>query len=229
VRNRTLSSSGRYTATTSFTDDVERGVPTVGGLRAEGTITFSVRVPGVQASATGDGRAAGSVRVRTVYTDPKSGEELARCDTGRIRWMARSPGGTAGAGTARVAGGVLRGTTAQGEPFLMRTAENGRSARRAGLTVRVGCVSAVGLPLDIVAHRVRIRRGRFGAQDDFRRTFTYPDGTEVVERYSWTLRGRFGAHGARGSFRIRGVLRRRSDGERIGSCSTGPVAWRAVP
>lgn len=235
VRDQALSSGGRYSATNSFSDDIERGVPDVGGLRAEGTIAFSVRVHRATGAGAGrDGRASGFVRVRTKYVDPDSGEELARCDTGRIRWVARRPGERAGAGAAPgssvlARGGALRGTTGQGEPFLMRTAADGRSVRRAGLTVRVGCVSAVGLALDVVAHQVPIRRGRFGARDTFRRTFTYPDGREVVERYAWRLRGRFGQRGARGTFRMRGVVTRVSDGRRISSCSMDPVRWRAVP
>jgi hypothetical protein len=96
------------------------------------------------------------------------------------------------------------------------------------MTVRVGCPSGIGLPLDVVAHRLRVRRGRFGATDDFRREFTYPDGTPVVERYTWELRGRFGRRGARGSFALHGTMHRRSDGEQIGSCDTGAVAWKAA-
>ncbi len=233
VRDQAVSSRGRYSATTAFSDDIERGVPDVGGLPAEGPIVFSARLHEAAGGSAGarDGRASGFIRVRTTYVDPGSGEELARCDTGRIRWVARRPGLQAGAGTVPglARGRALRGTTGQGEPFLMRTAAGGGSVRRAGLTVRVGCVSAVGLSLDVVAHRVRIRRGRFGARDTFRRTFTYPDGREVVERYAWRLRGRFGERGARGTFRMRGVVTRVADGRRIGSCSTGSVAWRAVP
>jgi hypothetical protein len=44
VRNVRLSDDGRYSATTTFRDELEPGVPAVGGLRAEGTIDFSTRV-----------------------------------------------------------------------------------------------------------------------------------------------------------------------------------------
>jgi len=215
-----LSGSGAYSATTSFSDELEPGVPAVGGLRAEGTITFSVSVlPG--------GLARGLVRVRTTYTDPATGAELSRCDTGAIGWAARRPGPAAGAGRAAPRTGTQRGTTEQDEPFLMRVTRRGGLVRRAGMTVRIGCPSGIGLALDVVAHRVRVRHGRFGATDDFERLFTYPDGTEVVERYSWKLRGRFGRRGARGSFEMHGVVRRRSNGEQVGSCDTGTVGWRS--
>ena len=221
VRNERLSPSGRYAATTSFEDELEPGVPTVGGLHAEGTTAFSIRV-------LAGGRAAGAVRVRSVYSDPRTGEEVARCDTGRIAWVARRPLPDAGEGRVSLQPGSHRGTTDQDQPVLMRVDRDGRRVRRAGLTVRVGCPSGIGLPLDVVAHKARVRRGRFGASGGFERPFTYPDGTRVVEHYSWAMRGRFGARGARGTFELRGVVRRREDGREIGSCTTGTVGWRAV-
>jgi hypothetical protein len=221
VRAARLSDDGRYSATTSFTDELEPGVPTVGGLRAEGTIDFSLQV-------LAGGRAHGFVRVRTIYGDPASGAEVSRCDTGRIPWSLRRPAPDSGSGRAAPKPRTYRGTTEQGEPFIMRVTRRGRLVHRAGMTVRVGCPSGIGLPLDVVAHRVRVRRGRFGATDEFERPYTYPDGTEVVERYTWRLRGRFGRTGARGSFRLHGDVLRRGDRERIGSCDTGAIAWRAA-
>ena len=222
VRDEQLSADGRYAGTSTFEDDVDPGIPTVGGLHAEGTIRLSVRV-------LAGGRAAGAIRVLTRYTDPRTGAEVARCDTGRIGWVARRPFPDAGVGRVRLQPGTHRGTTHQGQPFVARVAKGGRLIRRAGLTARIGCPSGIGLALDVVAHRIRVtNRGRFGAGDDFERPFTYPDGTRVVERYTWAMRGRFGARGAHGTFRMRGVVRREGDGERIGSCSTGQIGWRAL-
>jgi hypothetical protein len=220
VRNGRLSDTGRYSATTSFSDQMEPGVAIVGGLKAEGTIAVTARV-------LAGGVARGVVRVRTVYTDPASGAERSRCDTGRIPWEARRPSPDAGAGDPVRQPGTFRGTTDQDEPFLMKVAPDGRLVRRAGMTVRVGCPSGIGLPLDVVAHRLRVRRGRFGARDEFQRAFTYPDGRQVVERYTFQLRGRFGRRGARGTFELGGTVHRRRDGEQIGSCDTGAIAWRA--
>jgi hypothetical protein len=220
IRGARLTDDGRYRATSDFSDQLEPGVPDVGGLRSEGTIAFSVRVlPG--------GAASGVIRVRSTYTDPNTGQEVSRCDSGRIPWAARRPSPQAGTGSPTPTAGTQRGTTTQGEPFLMRTTRKGRLVQRAGLTVRMGCPSGIGLALDVVAHQVKVRRGRFGAADDFRRPYTYPDGERVVEQYSWELRGRFGRRGARGTFEMHGVVRRQSDGERIGSCDTGRIAWRA--
>ena len=216
-----LSPDGRYAEASSFDDELEPGVPAVGGLHAEGTIRFSITVGA-------GGRARGAIRVLTTYTDPLTGAEIARCDTGRIGWAARRPFPDTGEGRITLQPGTHRGTTDQGQPFLARVTNRGRLVRRAGLTVRVGCPSGVGLPLDVVAHRIRVRRGRFGAGDDFKRPFTYPDGTRVVEHYSWAMRGRFGSRGVHGTFQMRGVVRREADGERIGSCATGRVSWRAL-
>jgi hypothetical protein len=220
VPNARLSERGRYSATRPFSDDVEPGVPGVGGLRTEGTIAFSAEV-------LRGGLARGTVRVRTTYSDPATGAELSRCDTGLIRWVARRPPPDAGVGRPAPRAGTQRGTTEQEEPFLMRVTRGGRLVRRAGLTVRVDCPSAIGLPLDVVAHRMRLRRGRFGATDEFQRSFTSSDGTQMVERYSWKLRGRFGRAGAHGSFELHGVARRRGDGERVSSCDTGTIEWRS--
>jgi hypothetical protein len=42
------------------------------------------------------------------------------------------------------------------------------------------------------------------------------------------MRGRFGRRGSRGTFELTGVVRRRDDGKRVGSCATGEIAWRAA-
>ena len=217
-----LSAGGRYSALFSFSEEADPGIPAIGGLRAVGFVNFSVQV-------MRGGVTRGLARVRTTYSDPATGAEVSRCDTGRIAWSARRPPRNAGEGRPAPRAGIQRGVTDRGEPFLMRVARKGRGVRRAGVTVRVECPSATGLPLDVVAHGVRVRRGRFGAADEFRRDFTQADGTQLVERYSWELRGRFGRTGARGSFSLKGVVSRRSDGARVDSCDTGTIAWRSVP
>jgi hypothetical protein len=220
VKDVRLDDAGRYRATTNFSDRVDPGVPLTGGMLADGTISFSVRV-------TAGGPARGTVRVRTNYSPNVDGPVVSRCDTGPIPWIARRPAADAGRGHSTLQPGTHRGTTDQDEPFLMRVTDHGRLVRRAGLTVRVDCRSAIGLPLDVVAQRVRVRRGSFGAAGGFSRPYTDPNGRRVVERYRWELRGRFGTRGARGTFELTGVVRRRSDGRRVGSCATGEIAWRA--
>jgi hypothetical protein len=220
VRGVTLDGDGRYTRATSFTDRVDPGVPLTGGLYARGMISVAARVGA-------NGLARGTVRVRTIYSRRADGPAVSRCDTGSILWTARRPAADAGTGRVRLQPGVHRGTTAQDEPFLMRVTGGGGLVRRAGLAVLVGCRSAVGLPFDVVARNMRVRHGAFGAAGHFARPFTDPHGRRVIERYGWVLRGRFGSRGARGTFELDGVVRRRGDGKRLGSCGTGEIAWRA--
>ncbi len=221
VRDVRLDSAGRYGATSTFTDRTDPGVPLTGGMFAEGTIAFSARV-------LAGGLARGTARVRTSYSRTEGGPVVSRCDTGPIAWSARRPPGDAGTGRSTLQPGTQRGTTEQDEPFLMRVTDRGRLVRRAGVTVRVDCPSAIGLPLDVVALRVRVRRGKFGASGHFTRPYTEPDGRGVVERYRWEMHGRFGRRGARGTFELTGVVRRSSDGERVDSCASGEIAWRAA-
>jgi|SRR5215211_1278369 len=216
-----LSARGAYRASASFSDQVAPGVPEIGGLHTDGTIDFSARVQS-------GGVAVGTARARTVYRDPQTGADVSRCDTGSIGWTARLPSSGVGRGTSRPQPGVHLGTTAQGGPFLMSVVRRGRLIARAGMTFLVSCPSAVGLPTDLVANRVPVSRdGSFDATGTFRRGFTLDDGTAVLESYAWRLRGHFGHRGATGSFQVSGVVRRRSDGTRIGSCGTGRNRWRA--
>jgi hypothetical protein len=220
VKKVQLDASGGYSATTSFSDRVDRGVPLTGGLFAKGTILFSAHV-GV------DGLARGTARVRTRYSRSEGGAAVSTCDTGSIRWTARRPAADAGRGRSRLQPGTHRGTTADDEPFLMRVTRRGRLVRRAGLTVHVDCPSVTGMALDVVAQRVSVRRGAFSKAGGFELPYTYRNGMRVLERYRWVLHGRFGSRGARGTFALNGVVRRRSNGRPVTSCATGTVAWRA--
>jgi hypothetical protein len=71
VREGSLDGAGRYSATTSFTDRVDQGVPLTGGLYAEGTITFSARV-------VAGGLARGTARVETSYSRSAGGPAVTR-------------------------------------------------------------------------------------------------------------------------------------------------------
>jgi hypothetical protein len=220
VRGVQLDAGGRYSGTTSFHGRVGRGVPLTDGLFARGTIAFAVHVGP-------EGLARGTAQVRTSYSRTERGRAVATCDTGSIRWTARRPAGDAGTGAIRLQPGVHRGTTADHEPFLMRVIRGGRLVGRAGLTVHVDCPSTDGMPLDVVARRARVHRGAFHARGRFGYSYANRNGRRVVERYHWVLRGRFGSRGARGTFELNGVVRRRSDGKRMTSCSSGEIAWRA--
>jgi hypothetical protein len=79
VRDQRLSSTGRFSATTTFSDVIAPGIPSVGGLRAEGTIASSIEV-------RRGGVARGVVRVMTTYSDPAPARS----------WRAATPGAFSG-------------------------------------------------------------------------------------------------------------------------------------
>jgi hypothetical protein len=215
-------SGGRFAGQARFSESIPAGIPVIGGLARVGTITASSRL-GTR------GRVTGRIRVQFTVIDPASGDRRGSCDTGSIRWNGRVPSSRAGSGRPRPRRATsYRGLTAQGQPFLLRTARRGRVVDRAGMTMLVGCPSTQGRSLDVVASDMTIRRGRFGARRVFRRDFTSALFGPVRETYSWRLRGRFGSRGVAGTWRVRGTVRRRADNLQVGRCDTGSNRWSAV-
>ncbi len=213
---------GRFDGLSTFAETVAPGIPGIGGL---------VRTGGVSASAQVrlDGGIGGVIRVRSALRDPLTGLTRGSCDTGTVRWEARVPPPRVGSGRPRRRRATsLRGLTAQGQPFLLRTSRRGRTVDRAGMTLLVTCPSAVGRPLELVAAGMRIRRGRFRATGRFTRSFASPQVGGLRERYRWRLSGRLGARGAVGTWRVRGIVRRAKGGRQVGSCDTGRNRWSAV-
>lgn len=222
--------------TGAFEETIPPSVPTVGGLTRSGTLNYRVRVGTL-------GRAAGILRSRFTLTDPATGETRARCDTGRLRWSARiAPRGAGQGDPAPVGGSGYFGATRQRLPFLLEVLPGGRAVRPAGMTFRASCPSLRGLPLDLVAQtkmpisrgRPKTRRrkgrpgGRFGGAGRFTRRYSSEEFGPITESYTWRLRGRFGATGVAGSWRVTGIVIREADGVEVDNCTTGSNAWRAV-
>ena len=214
---------GRFSGSLPVTQRrIPPGLPGLGGLTRTGTVDFDTRV------AAG-GRAAGTLRSRFTLRDD-AGTVFAACDTGTLRWSGRISSPAAGRGRPRPRRGGYYGTTAQRQPFLLRVIAGGRAVRPAGMTFKAGCPSLAAGPIDL-ASTVRmpiLARGRFGASGSFRRRFTSERFGRTTESYRWRLRGRFGARGAAGAWRVDGVARRNSDGKRVDTCTTGRNRWRAV-
>ena len=220
---------GRAKGSGVIEEDIPPSVPTVGGLSRRGTVNYRVRVGTL-------GRAAGILRSRFTLTDPATGATRARCDTGTLRWSARIAPRTAGRGKpAPVAGSGYFGTTAQNLPFLLEVLPSGRAVRPAGMAFRASCPSLRGAPLDL-ASNVRMpisrgkprKRGRFGLSGRMSRRFSSDEFGPVTENYTWRLRGRFGAEGAAGTWRVTGTVIREADGTEVATCTTGRNRWRAV-
>ncbi len=229
---------GRAKGSGVIEEDIPPSVPTVGGLSRRGVVNYRIRV-GTR------GRAAGILRSRFTLTDPASGATRARCDTGAVRWSARIARSGAGRGRpAPAAGSGYFGTTAQRLPFLLEVLRGGRAVRPAGMTFRASCPSLRGLPLDLVssvrmpispAKRGRGRRrigrtegGRFGSSGRLIRRYSSDEFGPVTETYTWRLRGRFGAVGVAGTWRVTGTVVREADGVEVATCTTGVNRWRAV-
>jgi hypothetical protein len=220
---------GRARGSGAIDEAIAPSVPTVGGLSRRGIVNYRVRVGS-------RGRAAGILRSRFTLTDPASGATRARCDTGTVRWSARIAPPSAGRGNpAPVGRSGYFGSTAQRLPFLLEVLPGGRVVRPAGMTFRAPCPSLRARPLDLVSTaRMPIsrgkprKRGRFGSSGRLTRRFASEEFGPVTESYSWRLRGRFGAEGVAGTWRVTGTVIRQSDGARVATCTTGRNRWRAV-
>ncbi len=225
---------GRARGSGVIEEDIPPSVPAVGGLSRRGTVNYRVRVGTL-------GRAAGVLRSRFTLTDPDSGTTRARCDTGTVRWSGRIAPPSAGRGRpAPVGRSGYFGATAQGLPFLLEVLPGARAVRPAGMTFRAGCPSLRGLPLDLVSSvRMPISRtkrkgrgqaagGRFGSSGRLTRRYSSEEFGPVTETDAWRLRGRFGAEGVAGSWRVTGTVIREADGIEVDTCTTGANRWRAV-
>ena len=168
------------------------------------------------------GLARGTVRVRDHLLAARDRRRRYRAATpGPIPWTARRPAADAGRRHGRA---PARNTPRHDRPG--RAVSHARDRRRRARSPRrahrrVDCRSAVGLPLDVVAHRVRVRHGRFGAAGQLRAAVHRSARHAGGRALRWELRGRFGEPRARGTFELDGVVRRRSDGKRMGSCGDG--------
>ncbi len=222
-------SDGRARGSGVIQENIPPSTPTVGGLSRRGTVNYRIRVGTL-------GRAAGVLRSRFTLTDPASGAIRARCDTGPVRWSGRVAPPSAGRGQpAPVGGSGYFGATAQGLPFLLEVLPGGRAVRPAGMTFRAACPSLRRLPLDLVStERMPISRGkprargRFGSSGRLTRRFFSDEFGPVTESYRWRLRGRFGAEGVAGSWRVDGTVVRDADRAEVATCTTGRNRWRAV-
>ena len=220
---RLTAQSGRFSGSLPVAQRrIPPGLPGLGGLTRTGTVDFDTQV---QAG----GRAVGTIRSRFTLRDD-SGTVFAACETGTVRWSGRIAPPAAKRGRPRPRRGGYYGRTAQRQPFLLQVLAGGRAVRPAGMTFEAGCPSLAAGPLDLAA-TVRMPifgRGRFGADGSFRRNFTSQRFGPITESYRWRLRGRFGARGAAGTWRVDGVARRDSDGKRVDTCTTGRNGWRAL-
>lgn len=226
----TLRQPGRYVYQSPYEETLSADVPEIGGLRRTGTMRGSARIgPG--------GQAAGVLRNTFTLRDPGTGQVRARCDTLTVRWSARVPPRRAGRGRpAPQRGAAYFGLTAQRLPTVLEVGGGGRALTRARAAFQIRCPGELGRPVALESTGARIARGRgkrrvgAGAFRDSgveTRTVSSTQGP-LGASLRWSLRGRFGAMGVAGIWRVSVVLSRLDTGERVAECDPATVSWRAV-
>ncbi len=189
--------------------------------REDGESTVTVRfLPG--------GRASGTVRLASTFTDAESGQEVARCDTGTLSFRNRIIPRVRPRGTPRIAreGTVLVGVAGV-QPIVTRVGEDGDLDGLA-FVYRSACQprsDGRGTRRVVFVPEFRVRQdGSFHVRAT-QQLFT-PGGVEQVRI---DLRGRYVAGGAiLGSVRLRGELTR-DDGEAVLTCDSKRMPVLALP
>jgi hypothetical protein len=172
-------------------------------------------------------RAHGTLRL--MVTVRRREQAPVSCNSGTVRWQARSVTGLPPASPARPLSGALFGATLQPAgaapfPFALRVTRDRR--RVDAIMFRIGrrCQGAASdqLPNNMPGARIR-PRGSFYAVQRYRQRFT-----DSIEDFQFQVSGRFTIRGATGTVRATSVLRDPRTGRVVGRCSSGPVAWVAV-
>lgn len=134
---------------------------------------------------------------------PAGAKVIDRCRTGRVAWRAvHSPGR------------VFGGSTSQSEPVVLEANARRSNIDAVGIGWHGPCTGSGFIDFPDVLTDFRVRRGRFGD------VFTWEPEAGVSVAYD------FG--GSISSRTARGRLRVDVTQEGSGSCSTGPLTWRAT-
>ena len=158
-----------------------------------------------------NGTASGTFRAQVTLTDA-TGAQVDRCDTGAVKWTARS-----------LPGRLFAGTSSEGLPFVLELDPQRRSVERMRFGWAAPCT-----PEGVVLYPDELRgfpltRGAFG--DVFQASFDLESGGE--ERYAYDVKGRI-ASKAKASGRISVRL---SETDAAGAetvvCDAGSFTWSA--
>jgi hypothetical protein len=158
-----------------------------------------------------DGTASGTFRARMTLSDA-SGAPAGRCDSGTVKWTARS-----------LPGRLFAGTSSDGLPFVLELDRQRKSVDRMRFGWVAPCTPEGGIVYPDELRDFRLRRGAFG--DVFQPAFDMEGGGEA--RYGYDIKGRV-ASKARASGRI---SVRYSETDAAGSetvvCDAGTFTWSA--
>jgi hypothetical protein len=214
VLRTALAPSGGFTGTTRRTRRVSRIETRFIRLSATGR--------------TGDRRQA-SGTLRLLVTVRRRGRAAVSCNSGTVRWQARSVTGLPPAGAGRPSAGALFGATrhragAAPFPFAMRVTRDRR--RVDAIMFRIGrrCQGAASdqLPNNMPGATIR-PDGSFYAVQRYSQRFT-----DSIEYFQFQVFGTFTTRGATGTLRATSILRDPRTRRVVGRCSSGLVAWAAV-
>jgi hypothetical protein len=158
------------------------------------------------------GIASGTLRVRWELEDRGTGATVATCDSGRLRWVARSAPRR-----------VYAGLTSDQEPVVVELNRRRRSVATFRIGWTVDCRPSGEWFFGDRLIRFPLRGGRFG--DRFEQRYDRDGGGENV--FGYDVRGRLRGTKASGRF---GISVREIDaaGTTVADCGPRTVSWRAA-
>ena len=159
-----------------------------------------------------DGIASGTLRLRWKLKDRRTDAIVTTCDSGNLRWVAKSAPGR-----------VFAGLTSFGQPVVVELARDAASVTRFRIGWSVDCRPSGGWTWGERLERFPIRRGRFG--DSLEQPYQRDDGG--VNTFSYKLRGRLRGAQASGSFTV-AVRETDAAGSTIFDCGPSSVRWAAA-
>jgi hypothetical protein len=170
------------------------------------TVTFGEQSGLIDESVTGRVRGAGASGTyrATVELSDNAGASLGKCETGTVRWQAKSSPGR-----------IYAGVTSAGQAAVITLDSKRRRVQQMQIGSFLNCGAAGGMPYgDTFAAPLR-PDGRFTDTDDY---------TAGGDRGHDHVHGRIRGGRARGVFHNR--VETTIDGAKV-TCRTGRVTWRA--
>jgi hypothetical protein len=197
----------------SFSGEVPHADEGPGG-RQEGTWSFSGRLR--------EGDPASGV-ARLVFTLTLESGESRRCDTGKLRWVARDPGSRPGVGDAKRRA-TYYGLTQQKRPIVFRLDSKGTGIASVAAGYEFGAgrcsASAGGTALPVELSKLKVTRRRFKSTQ----TMSFATDSRTV-KLTVSIAARFGRARVTGSLRVvQDVI---ENGTRVERCETGGLKWQA--
>jgi hypothetical protein len=158
-----------------------------------------------------DGTASGTFRARMTLSDA-AGAHVGRCDTGNVKWTARS-----------LPGRVFAGTGSTGLPVVLELDRQRRAVERMRFGWAAPCTPEGGIVFPDELRGFALTRGAFG--DAFQESFDLESGGEA--RFRYDIKGRIASKAkASGRFSVR-YSETDAGGAETAVCDAGTFTWSA--